>query len=270
MSKVLYPFGYGTRLVDLETIKEYLRFRMHPEAFRRTINFIIHQGGKFGPGGARRVRGGQPNKPGFALEGQSFHQDQNFPSGLYYTAVDWVVVNPGHKHRAPNWDEVPKQGSLAAIQYGYHMNVGGPGEKGAESWHGQPIELDGWSAWVDAGRPDLDYSYQLAEVTPRQQPPQPPVPSTQPSTSGVIVQIKSRYLKEGAVGNDVKFFQRQLNEIAGQSLLIDGYYGPKTKDSVRNWQAFFKKTSDGIVLPLHGELDNLTQKSIIEVSLLTA
>lgn len=270
MSKVLYPFGYGTRLVNLETIKDYLRFRMHPEAFRRAINFIEHQGGKFGPGGARRESGAQPNKPGFAAEGKSFHQDQKFPSGLYYTAIDWVVVNPGYKHRTPTWEEVPKQGSLAAIHYGYHMNVGAPGEKGAESWHGQPIELDGWQTWVNAGRPDLQYDYPLALVTPRPQPPQPPVPATQPATSEITMQIKSRILKEGSVGNDVKFFQRQLNDIAGQSLLIDGYYGSKTKSSVINWQKFFKKTSDGFVLSPNGELDELTQKSIIEVSLLTA
>ena len=93
---------------------------------------------------------------------------------------------------------------------------------------------------------------------------------SQPDTKGNIVQFTSRNLAEGATGSDVKFFQRQLNDIAGQGLLLDGYYGPKTTQAVKNWQSFFKKTSDGKVLIVDGKLGALTQQSIIEVSLLSA
>lgn len=81
------------------------------------------------------------------------------------------------------------------------------------------------------------------------------------------MQFNSRDLAEGAVGPDVKFYQRQLNEIAGQGLLLDGHYGAKTTQAVKNWQSFFKTTSDGQVLVADGQLGAKTQQSIIEVSL---
>jgi hypothetical protein len=270
MSERLYPFGYGTRLVTIDVLEASLKPHHHPEVLRRVMNFIRHQGGKFGIGSSFRATGAQPDRPGFAPEGKSFHQRQRFPSGSWVTAIDWVVVNPGYVHRAPRWEEVPAQGQALSLQYGYHMNVGTPGSKGAESWHGQPIELDDWESWVAAGRPDIQANYPIVLWEPRPQPPQPPVPPTQPTTRGITVQFTSRHLKQGATGNDVKFFQRQLNDIAGQGLLLDGSYGAKTTSAVRNWQGFFKKTSSVELLTVNGELDALTQQSIVEVSLLSA
>ena len=268
MAETLYPIGYGTRLVTFDVLRNTFEPHMHPEAARRGFNFILHQGGKFGIGGGYRPPGTQPNKPGFAPEGKSFHQAQNFGSCVGYAAWDMVVVNPGYVHRSPLWEEVPQQGSQLAIDYGWHMNVGAPGIKGSEPWHAQPIELDGWQSWFDNGSKDLQKNYPIKVFTPRQQPSQPPIPSTQPDTKETFVQFKSRNLLEGSTGSDVKFFQRQLNDIAGQGLLLDGYYGPKTTQAVKNWQLFFKKTSDGKPLIVDGKLGALTQQSIIEVSLL--
>lgn len=266
--ETLYPIFYGTRLVTFDIIQKSFEPFMEPEAWRRHANFILHQGGKFGPGGGLRAAGTQPDRPGFADEGKTFHQRQQFPTGLYYAAIDYVVVNPGYPHRAPMWSEVPVQGQQLAINYGVHMNVGTPGKAGSESWHGQPIELDGWQAWVNAGRPGLRQGYPLVISAPRPQPPQPPIPpGLPPITSGVYVNFASRNLEEGSVGPDVKFFQRQMNDIAGQGLLLDGHFGAKTTQAVKNWQAFFKATSDGKPLTVDGKLGPLTQQSIIEVSL---
>lgn len=270
MTETLYPIFYGTRLVTFDVLRNTFEPHMHPEAARRGFNLILHQGGKFGIGGGYRAPGTQPNRPGFAPEGKSFHQDQQFPSFTGYAAWDMVVVNPGYTHRAPLWEEVPTQGTQLALDYGFHMNVGGPGLKGAEPWHAQPIELDGWQLWFDEGKKDLLINYPIKVFAPRQQPPQPPIPPTQPETKGTVVQFTSRNLIEGCTGNDVKFYQRQLNDIAGQGLLIDGYYGPKTKAAVENWQRFFKKTSDGKALVVDGKLGALTQQSIIEISLLSS
>ena len=77
----------------------------------------------------------------------------------------------------------------------------------------------------------------------------------------------SRELVEGMVGSDVKFYQRQMNDLAGQGLLLDGHYGAKTTQAVKNWQLFFKQTSDGKLLGSDGKLGPNTQQSIIEVSL---
>lgn len=255
-----YPIFYGTRLVTMDVLRATFEPHMHPEAARRGFNFIEHHGGKFGIGGGRRTV--QPDKPGFADSIlTTFHGDQQFPSGLFYVAWDTVVVNPGHVHRSPTKSEVPWQGSQLGYDYGFWMNVS------TEAWHGQPVPLDGHSSWVNAGRPDLQYNYPIVISAPRPQPPQPPVPPTQPPTTGVTVQFNSRDLAEGAVGPDVKFYQRQLNEIAGQGLLLDGHYGAKTTQAVKNWQSFFKTTSDGQVLVADGQLGAKTQQSIIEVSL---
>lgn len=252
----LYPIFYGMRLVTFDVLRNSFEPHMHPEAARRGFNFILHQGGKFGIGGGYRPPGTQPGAPGFADEGRSFHQDQKFPSGTYYTAWDVVVVNPGYVHRAPYWSEVPEQGKQLAIDYGWWMNVG------TESWHSQPIPLDGWMAWYNGGRFDLDSNYPIVISPPREQPPQPPVPSPPyPPSKEILVQFTSRTLVEGAVGNDVKFFQKQMNDIAGQGLLLDGHYGAKTTQAVKNWQSFFNLS------PIDGKLGPNTQRSIIEVSL---
>ena len=260
MSETLYPTGYGVRLVTFDVLRDTFEPRMHPAGAVRFFNFIYHQGGKFGAGGGFRVT--QPVKPGFAKPGRSFHQKQKFPSGEFYVAIDMVVVNPGYKHRAPRWDEVPRQGTPPAIAYGWHANVGTPGSKGNEPWHGQPVPLDGWDAWVRDGRYDLDYNYPIEIFTPREQPPQPPVPTTpQPPVQGVIVEFTSRVITVGARGNDVKFWQNQLNDVGNQGLYVDGWFADRSSDAVKNWQIFFG-------LPVTGELDARTQRSIIEMALL--
>lgn len=259
--ETLYPIFYGTRLVTFDVIEATFKPRMHPEAWRRFANFFLHQGGKFGPGGGYRAT--QPVKPGFAEPGKSFHQLQHFPSGDFYSALDVVVVNPGYVHRAPRWEEVPKQGTYLAEQYGLHANVDPP----PEPWHMQGIEVDGWQRWVNMGRPDLVYNRPILITAPRPQPPQPPVPSNPVQTKEITVQVQSRNLVEGCVGPDVKFFQRQMNDLAGQGLLLDGHYGPRTTEAVTNWQKFFKKTSDGRPLTVDGKLGPHTQQSIFEISL---
>lgn len=264
MTDVLYPMFYGTRLVTFDVLRNTFEPRMHPEAARRGFNFILHHGGKFGIGGGYRPPGTQPNATGFAPPGSSFHEGQPFPPGLLYVAWDMVVVNPGYVHRSPRWSEVPVQGTQLALDYGVHMNVGTPGTAGSEAWHMQPVPLDGHGTWVNQGRPDIKKDYPIVINAPRPQPPQPPVPPTSPVTQEFIVNFNSRNLVEGSVGPDVKFFQRQLNEIAGQGLILDGHYGAKTTQAVKNWQNFFK------VSPIDGNLGAVTQASIIEVSLKAA
>jgi hypothetical protein len=144
---VLYPSGYATSMVTLSQLKARHLNNMHPAFAERLFPWIESQGGFIGIGGGYRVT--QPIKPGFAPPGKSFHEGQRFASGLVaYCAVDLVHVNPGGNHRAPAWAEVPKQGSAWAAAVKVHCNVTG------ESWHMQPIEIDGYDSWVAAGRPD--------------------------------------------------------------------------------------------------------------------
>lgn len=270
MSDTLYPIFYGTRLVTFDVLRNTFEPRMHPEAARRAFNFILYKEGFFGVGGGYRALGTQPDRPGFAQEGRSFHQPQNFPSGQFYTAWDTVVRNPGGVHRAPRWSEVPIKGSQQAKDFGYHMNVGTPPR--GEPWHGQPIELDGWWTWANAGRKDLQSNYPIKLIASNGEvlaspvkpyvPPKPPERPTisNPSKKEITLNVNSRYLEVGVNGSDVKFYQRLLNDIGGQGLTVDGIYGPKTKTAVTNWQIFFGLFRDG-------ELGPVTQTSVIEISL---
>lgn len=147
MPDVLYPSGYGTSMVTLSQLKARHLNHMHPVFAERLFAWLEAQGGKVGIGGGFRET--QPVKPGFAPAGKSFHQEQTFRSGFKgYCAVDLVHVNGSNVHRAPTWAEVPPQGSKDAAKWQVHCNVTG------ESWHMQPIEIDGYDSWVRAGRPD--------------------------------------------------------------------------------------------------------------------
>lgn len=268
--ETLYPVFYGTRMVTFDELRAIFEPRMHPEAARRGFAFILSQGGLFGIGGGYRSPGTQPDKPGFATPGKSFHEGQPFPSGRYYCAWDMVCANPGGKHRSPRWSEVPRQGTDDAFVFGWHMNID------TEPWHAQPVELDGWGAWDRSGKPDLQFNYPLPddepepvpepipEPEPTPVPPEPepvPQPTPVPPSEGITVEFTSRNLAEGSVGNDVKFFQRILNEVAGQGLTVDGHYGAKTTQAVKNWQTVFGLSS------VDGQMGPRTQRSLIEIAL---
>lgn len=223
----LYPTGYGKRMVTMDELRQRFEPRMHPEFAARLFPFLEAQGGFMGIGGGFRATGGQPDKPGFAKEGQSMHQLQDFPSGRFYAGLDMVVVNPGGKHRAPRWSEVPQQGSDAARRYGVHMNVGEPGSKGNEPWHCQPVELDGWDVWVRNGRPDLQYGYLTGT-------PLPPIPlPTFPPT-----------VRRGDRGATVEQLQVALG-----GLKVDGKFGWFTDRAVRAFQRAHGLKVDGVVGP---------------------
>ena len=161
MSEIVYPHGYGTTLVTIDELfrRNHVE-KMHPEYARRLRRWLIDQRGHIGIGGSWRDTGAQPDKPGFAPEGKSFHQYQRFASGIVaFAAVDLVARNPGGIHRSPNWSEVPAQGSDWAKKYGVHANVS------SESWHLQAIEIDGFDSWKNAGSPDPTTNYPILGET---------------------------------------------------------------------------------------------------------
>jgi len=176
-SVTTYPIGYGRQVVNFGDLR--LRFEpgMHPEYARRLFNWLEAQGGKVGIGGGSRGQGEQPDEPGFAPEGKSFHQYQEFASGtIAYSAVDLVCKNGTGVHRAPRWNEVPAQGSEKAVLWGVHCNVGTPGAIGSEPWHMQPIEIDGWLRWKNGGSLDPVAGYPIPgdpEPEPEPEPTEP-------------------------------------------------------------------------------------------------
>ncbi len=152
-----YPNAYKTQMITLDEMRRRHEPHMHPEFARRFFAYMEAKGGLLGVGGGFRTK--QPKKPGHAAPGKSFHQDQNFASGVTgFCAVDLVVpVGGGKKHRAPTWDECAD-----APNWGLHTFIKKPKP---EPWHIQPIEIRGWQSWVNAGRRDPDPGFALPDGT---------------------------------------------------------------------------------------------------------
>jgi hypothetical protein len=167
----LYPNGYGTSRITLEQMIAQHGAKMHPEFSRRFFAYMAYKKGLLGVGGGWRST--QPTLPGFAPDGKSFHQDQQFASGrIAYAAVDLVVPVVGGAHRSPTWAECAD-----APLFGLHTFITG------EPWHIQCIEMRGWQTWVNAGRPDPKYF-----VLPGEQPlPPPPIPQPEEIEMALIV-----------------------------------------------------------------------------------
>lgn len=168
------PFGYGDTYVSLRWLETWLLEHHHPEYVRRLLAWLHYKGGKVGVGGGWRAGGAQPDRPGFAPEGKSFHQDQEYIDGFTGAcAVDTVYEDgpdPGTAHDGIAWREVPQQGTAEAARWGVHANVGVPGA--GESWHIQPVEIDGWQTWWNTGRPAPRPGYPIpAEHDPYQSTP---------------------------------------------------------------------------------------------------
>lgn len=160
----LYPWGYGTEYRTIDTIRADLLRHYHPEYVRRLCAWLVHKGDTIGVGGTFRADGTQPDLPGFAPEGRSFHQNQQYSDGFIGAcAVDLVAANPGPGtiHKGVTWAQVPAQGSTEARLWGLHCNVGTPGVLGSEPWHMQPIEIDGHVTWISQGSPAPVRGYPL-------------------------------------------------------------------------------------------------------------
>ena len=127
----------------------------HPEYFERLCAWLIHKGGSIGIGGTFRSDGTQPGLPGFAPEGRSFHQNQEYSDGyIGATAVDLVAPDgpdANHSHDGVSWAMTIPQGTPQAKVWGLHCNVGTPPT--GEPWHMQPTEIDGWLSWKNNGSP---------------------------------------------------------------------------------------------------------------------
>jgi peptidoglycan hydrolase-like protein with peptidoglycan-binding domain len=243
-----YPIGYGTEMVTFDQLVARHGLRMHPEYRRRLFNWIAAQGGRVGIGGGFRTT--QPTRPGFAPDGQSFHQAQTFRSGFVgYAAVDLVVARPGAVHRSPTWAEVPAQGTANAAKWGVHCNVSG------EPWHMQCVEMDGWGGWVNAGRHDPKAGYPIPETTPPTPPtepptgPQPPEVRTAPVSTGDLPIIR-----EGSTGGGAKWMQQLLNDFEAKMgrdrpLAEDGQFGPHSAAVLRLTQARMGIEADAIAGP---------------------
>jgi hypothetical protein len=179
---LVVPFGYSRSYKTLAGLHGWLLVHHHPEYVRRLIAWLSSKNGTIGVGGGWRADGSQPDKPGFAPEGRSFHQNQQYNDGFIGAcAVDLVALNGINVHRSPYWREVPAQDSAEAARWGVHCNIG------SEPWHMQPVEIDGWLSWMNAGQPAPQNGYPLPDDNP---PPPPTDPMTGVAAMGVPLVLR--------------------------------------------------------------------------------
>lgn len=239
MIDTLYPTGYGTELVTMAELRRRHEPNMHPEDAARLFPFLASCGGLVGIGGGYRADGTQPDRPGFAKEGQSFHQLQQFTGQprRWYTAQDLVVRNEtaGGRHRAPRWSEIPAPKSATAIAWGLHCNV-----YPSEPWHLQPIELGGWRTWTLRGRPDLRSGYPIP-ARPRQMAPRP----TQ--RRRLIGQLGNSPAEVAALQNVCNWWGWRDDH--GRQLLPDGKFGALTGQAVASMQRTLNVADDQVYGP---------------------
>jgi hypothetical protein len=240
--RTLYPWGYAKALVNMDSLKKNARIDlMEPEYARRLFAWIESRGGHIGIGGAWRSV--QPDKPGFAPPGKSFHETQLMAGDTrFFMAVDLVARNGTNVHRAPSWKEVPQQGTAHPDikNFGVHCNVNG------EPWHMQAIEVDGHTTWVSRGRPRPKAGFPIQGVKPP-----PVVDPTPPKPPAQVFKPGDRVLRLATptmTGTDVLWVQNVLH---GEGLVVsrDGVYGRQTRDRVKTMQGWNGLTQDGVVGP---------------------
>lgn len=242
MAVTLYPALYGHGVYTFDQMMREIREHGEPEFVRRLEVWLLDQHGTMGIGDAWRATGTQPNRPGFAPEGQSFHQTQRFRDGLLKCmAVDLVVIRPGGPHRPPYWKEVPKKDSALARRYGLHCNIS------TETWHMQAIEVNGWSSWVNAGRHRPVAGYKIP--TPATPPPATPDPAPGPDTPPGSPSMRkgatdANTVVAGWPAGRVSTLQKILGDIT-----VDGQFGPQTDTRLRDTQFKGGIAVDGVYGP---------------------
>lgn len=105
------------------------------------------------------------------------------------------------------------------------------------------------SDWKATGCPGAPLRAWKAAGFPSSSTPPAPSPAPSPPSSGgrVTVNVSLPVLRSGDSGQHVRILQSILNVKAGQGIAVDGDFGPATEGAVRNWQAFFGLSVDGIV-----------------------
>lgn len=78
-----------------------------------------------------------------------------------------------------------------------------------------------------------------------------PLPAEQRAVAAAhsVALARQRVLQRGDVGAGVAEWQQHLAESAGQSLVIDGIFGPSTEAATIDFQSFFGLAVDGVVGP---------------------
>lgn len=112
-------------------------------------------------------------------------------------------------------------------------------------WRPTACAGDAFRFWQAAGFPAAtgQPTNKPGDGEPADRPSQPA-----PATSGgrVVVNVSLPVLRRGSHGQHVASLQSQLNVKSAQGLQVDGAFGPRTDQAVRNFQTFFRLRADGV------------------------
>lgn len=217
-----YPAHYGTRMMSLDDLSEAFLSRAHPVFRSRLLAWLRSEEGRYGIGNAYRAPGAQPDRPGFAPEGKTFHQPQTFRSGFVGIAGADLVARgaPGAVHRTIRPDE-----TSTLSRFKLHTV--------SSQWHVQPVEIRGYASWINAGRPDPVGDFVM------------PAPTVPTAPRRHTITVEKSVLRRGARGHtDIEILQRLVG------INDDGVFGPITEQRVRDVQRWHRLTVDGICGPI--------------------
>lgn len=246
MAEPTYLYGYeGDRFTWPDLVGKHWRVStLEPEYLRRCralFDAAMAEGYDAGIGGGARTS---------AEQAAAYARDPgNFtPAGISWHEND-AYVDPQGRKWAVAIDAVPAGAARTWMKRNAHRF----GLKAVDDdWHLQPVELPNSRRNYRPGTVYLA-TFALpntpAPVDPTPIPPTSPVPN--PSPGGSVVNVTVVEVKRGSSGGWVRKLQSILAGPGwGQDLgAVDGQFGPKTEQAVRNVQTFFGLTVDGICGP---------------------
>lgn len=132
-------------------------------------------------------------------------------------ALDYALSQVGYKEGADNWNKYAQE--LDAVDY-----FAGCGKKQNLPWCAVFICAVMYNAYKDNTDPQ---------------------PTPEPTVKTVNVELD--VLRKGSTGGQVKTIQALLNSFIGSNLSIDGIFGSKTEQGVKDYQKSRGLTVDGVV-----------------------
>lgn len=106
----------------------------------------------------------------------------------------------------------------------------------------------------------INWSTVKGRETPDPGPASPVIPQPDPNVANLIAiakgiaEAKKKVLRQGDKGDAVKWLQAGINKLSGANLAVDGDFGGRTTEAVKNLQRWFHLVVDGIVGPRTWEI----------------
>lgn len=246
MTERTYLYGYsGSRFTWSELVSRHWRVStIAPEMLRRLralFDAAQDAGYDAGIGGGARTRAEQAaaynrDPSNFVRPGTSWHENDAYldrDGNRWAVAIDGVPAGAARQWMKDN----AARFGLVAVD---------------DDWHLQPIGLPARRSVYRPGSVYLE-TWDLPTVVPPADPTPipptlPPLPNPTPGGSAVLVNVVT--VRRGSKGGWVRKCQAILEANMGQDIgAVDGDYGPRTEQAVRNVQAFFGIHVDGVCGP---------------------